>query len=50
MERRIFSEAIVTPEGMICGEVVVRDGEIVTMDMRPVIATHNRCAARLLDG
>jgi hypothetical protein len=26
---------------------VVRDGEIVTMEMGPVIATHNRCAARL---
>ena len=26
-----------------------RNGEIVTMDMRPVIATHNRCAAKLLE-
>ena len=35
---------------VINGKSVVRDGEIVTMDMRPVIATHNRCAAKLLDG
>ena len=32
---------------VINGKVVVRDGEIVTMEMAPVIATHNRCAARL---
>jgi cytosine/adenosine deaminase-related metal-dependent hydrolase len=35
---------------VIHGRPVVRDGEIVTMDMRPVIAAHNRCAARLLEG
>jgi 8-oxoguanine deaminase len=35
---------------VIHGRPVVRDGEIVTMDMRPVIDTHNRCAKRLLDG
>ena len=35
---------------VINGKVVVRDGEIVTMDMRPVIDTHNRCAARLANG
>jgi cytosine/adenosine deaminase-related metal-dependent hydrolase len=32
---------------VINGKIVVRDGEIVTMEMAPVIATHNRCAARL---
>jgi cytosine/adenosine deaminase-related metal-dependent hydrolase len=35
---------------VINGKSVVRDGEIVTMDMKPVIATHNRCAAKLLEG
>jgi 8-oxoguanine deaminase len=35
---------------VINGKPVVKDGEIVTMDMQPVIATHNRCAARLLEG
>jgi cytosine/adenosine deaminase-related metal-dependent hydrolase len=35
---------------VVHGKPIVRDGEIVTMDMRPVIATHNRCAARLLEG
>ena len=29
---------------VINGKVIVRDGEVVTMDMKPVIATHNRCA------
>jgi hypothetical protein len=29
---------------------VVKDGEITTMDMQPVVATHNRCAARLAEG
>jgi 8-oxoguanine deaminase len=29
---------------VINGKVIVRDGEIVTMDMKPVIETHNRCA------
>lgn len=33
---------------VINGKVVVRDGEIVILDMKPVIATHNRCAGRLL--
>ena len=32
---------------VINGKVVVRDGEIVTMDMGPVIETHNRCARAL---
>ena len=32
---------------VINGKVVVRDGEIVTMDMGPVIETHNRCAFQL---
>jgi hypothetical protein len=31
------------------GKPVVRDGEIVTLDMKPVIATHNRSAAKLLE-
>ena len=35
---------------VINGKPVVKDGEIVAMDMQPVIATHNRCAARLLEG
>jgi 8-oxoguanine deaminase len=35
---------------VINGKAVVKDGEIVTMDMRAVIATHNRCAAGLLEG
>jgi cytosine/adenosine deaminase-related metal-dependent hydrolase len=32
---------------VINGKVVVRDGEIATMDMGPVVKTHNRCALRL---
>ena len=35
---------------VIDGKPVVKDGIIVMMDMKPVIATHNRCAARLLEG
>jgi 8-oxoguanine deaminase len=35
---------------VINGRSVVKDGVIVTMDMGSVIATHNRCAARLLEG
>ena len=35
---------------VINGRQIVKDGAIVTMDMQPVIATHNRCAARLLEG
>ncbi len=35
---------------VIGGRVVVRDGEVVTLDMGPVIATHNRCARALVDG
>jgi hypothetical protein len=31
-------------------QVVVKDREITTMDMRPVVATHNRCAGRLAEG
>ena len=34
---------------VINGKSVVRDGEIVTMDMKPVITTHKRCAAKLLE-
>jgi 8-oxoguanine deaminase len=35
---------------VINGKQIVKDGAIVTIDMQPVIATHNRCAARLLEG
>lgn len=35
---------------VINGRSVVKDGRIVTMDMQPVIATHNKCAAGLLEG
>jgi 8-oxoguanine deaminase len=35
---------------VVNGKSVVKDGEIVTMDMRPVITTHNKCAAKLLVG
>jgi 8-oxoguanine deaminase len=34
---------------VINGKSIVKDGEIVTMDMAPVIATHNKCAAKLLE-
>jgi 8-oxoguanine deaminase len=32
---------------VVNGKVVVQDGEIITMDMGPVIETHNRCALEL---
>jgi cytosine/adenosine deaminase-related metal-dependent hydrolase len=32
---------------VINGKVIVQDGEITTMDMKPVIETHNRCAAQM---
>lgn len=32
---------------VINGRVVVRDGELVTLDLKPVIETHNRCAAAM---
>ncbi|HEY5895184.1 MAG TPA: 8-oxoguanine deaminase [Chthoniobacterales bacterium] len=35
---------------VINGKVVVKDGEIVTVDMAPVVETHNRCAAQLAAG
>jgi 8-oxoguanine deaminase len=35
---------------VINGKVVVQNGEIVTMDMAPVIETHNRCALELANG
>lgn len=35
---------------VINGRLVVKDGEIVTMDMAPVVATHNRLAAKLAEG
>jgi alpha-D-ribose 1-methylphosphonate 5-triphosphate diphosphatase len=34
MEQRIYSQAIVTPQGLIGGEVVIRDGAIVAVDAR----------------
>ncbi|HEY0256627.1 MAG TPA: 8-oxoguanine deaminase [Candidatus Methylacidiphilales bacterium] len=35
---------------VIQGKVVVREGRIVTMDMGPVVETHNRCASKLAGG
>ena len=35
MERRIYSETIVTPDGVISGEVVIRGGEIIAVDGKP---------------
>jgi 8-oxoguanine deaminase len=32
---------------VINGKVIVRDSEVVTMDMKPVIETHNRCAFKM---
>jgi 8-oxoguanine deaminase len=32
---------------VINGQVIVRDGEITTMDMAKVVDTHNRCAAEM---
>ncbi len=32
---------------VINGRAVVRDGELVTLDLKPVIETHNRCAAAM---
>jgi 8-oxoguanine deaminase len=32
---------------VVGGRVIVEDGEIVTLDMAPVIREHNRNAARL---
>lgn len=34
MERRIFSENVVTPQGLIAGEVLVRDGQIAAVEAR----------------
>ena len=34
-ERRIFSENIVTPEGLVSGEAVVRDGTVLGVERRP---------------
>jgi 8-oxoguanine deaminase len=34
---------------VINGRQVVADGKVVTLDMQPVIATHNKCAAGLLE-
>jgi alpha-D-ribose 1-methylphosphonate 5-triphosphate diphosphatase len=35
MEQRIFSDNLVTPEGMVTGEVLIRDGEIAAVETRP---------------
>src|SRR5258707_1129921 len=32
---------------VINGKVIVRDGEVITMDMKRVIETHNRCASEM---
>jgi 8-oxoguanine deaminase len=32
---------------VINGKVIVRDGEVVTMDLKPVIESHNRCAVEM---
>jgi cytosine/adenosine deaminase-related metal-dependent hydrolase len=32
---------------VVNGKVIVRDGEIVTMDLKEVIDTHNRCASEM---
>jgi alpha-D-ribose 1-methylphosphonate 5-triphosphate diphosphatase len=34
MEQRIYSQSVVTPDGLIAGEVVIRDGDIVGVDAR----------------
>jgi cytosine/adenosine deaminase-related metal-dependent hydrolase len=46
----LFCAPQTTRHTVINGKSVVRDGRIVTMDMQPVIATHNRCAAKLVEG
>jgi hypothetical protein len=46
----LFCAAQQASHTVIHGRSVVRDGEIVTMNMRPAIETHNRCAARLREG
>jgi cytosine/adenosine deaminase-related metal-dependent hydrolase len=35
---------------VIHGKVIVREGEVVTVDMKPVIETHNRCAVEMANG
>jgi len=35
---------------VVGGRLIVDNGEIVTIDMEPVIRAHNRNAARLVDG
>ena len=35
---------------VVNGRIVVRDGQIATLDLGPVIEAHNRCAAALADG
>ena len=35
MEQRIYSQAIVTPQGVVAGEVTIRDSAIVAVDARP---------------
>jgi formylmethanofuran dehydrogenase subunit A len=32
---------------VINGKVVVRDGEVVTLEMKPVVEIHNRCAFQM---
>lgn len=35
---------------VVHGKIVVRDGQVVTVDMKPVIETHNRCALEIASG
>jgi cytosine/adenosine deaminase-related metal-dependent hydrolase len=35
---------------VVHGKIIVRDGEVVTVDMKPVIETHNRCALEIAGG
>lgn len=35
MEQRIFSNLIVTPDGLVAGEVIIRDGLVAAVDPRP---------------
>ena len=35
---------------IVQGQVVVREGRLTTVDLRPVIETHNRLARQLVNG
>jgi len=34
---------------VVQGHAIVRDGQVITLDMQPVVQEHDRHAARLLD-